>query len=127
VNKKAIIITDGTESIQSIAKAISDLLNDYKVKIIPAEKFAGNDLLPANPFFIGCENPNPASFTYLEEMLSHINLASRKCGIFSTNEQTFEYLKNIINDSEADLYDPLLIINTEDINSKTGEWIGKLI
>ena len=102
VSKKALIITDGTESIQSIALLITDVLSDFKVKICTGEKFNGTDLLPVDIFFLGCEKIKPESFAYLEEMLSHINLASRKCGIFSVNKKTLQYLLGIVKDSEAD-------------------------
>ncbi|MDR3020122.1 MAG: hypothetical protein LBU66_04385 [Treponema sp.] len=124
---KAIIITDGTESIQSIAKSISDSLSGFNAAIIPCDKFMGNDLLPADVFFIGCENPNPDSFSYLEKLLLHINLASRKCGIFSTKEKTIKYLKSILNSCEAEVRDPL-IINNEKINSKDiNRWLKGLL
>jgi hypothetical protein len=107
--KKAIIITDESESIQSIARSIKDALSGVKTKVITAQKFVGNDILPADIFILGCEKPTPESFAYLEELLSHINLAPRKCCIFSTSEKTIKYLKGIVKDCEADLAEPLTI------------------
>jgi hypothetical protein len=122
--KKALIITDGTQSIQSIAQSISQTLSGYNINLCPAEKFAGNDLLPADIFFIGCENPKPSSFAYLEELLLHINLSSRKCGIFSVNKKTLDYLGGILKDSEADLFEPLLSGSAvSDVEIK--DWINK--
>ena len=106
--KNVLIITDGAKSIDLIAQSIKKSLADCKVKLCPAEKFAGTDLLPAQAFILGCEKPHPDSFAYLKEMLSHINLASRKCGIFSTNEKALKYLGGLVKDCEADLGDPLL-------------------
>jgi hypothetical protein len=107
--KKALILTDGTESIQSAAAAIADALTGYKTEVCPGETFAGTDILPAEIFFIGCEKTHPASFVYLAEMLAHINLADRSCGIFSTNEKTIVWLETIVKDCEASLGEPLLI------------------
>jgi hypothetical protein len=109
--RRVLIITDEAQSIQSIARSISNVLTNCNVKILTAQEFSGDDLLPAEIFFIGCENPNPSSFAYLEELLLHINLVSRKCGIFSTNKKTLDYLQNIVKDSETGLFEPLLVGN----------------
>ena len=107
--KRILIVTDGTEFIQSLARAITNELPDYKTEICSGEVFAGTDLLPAETFFVGCEKPHPASFAYLTEMLEHINLAGRKCGVFSTNEKTLKYLQGLVKDCDAALTDPLLV------------------
>ena len=106
--EKVIIITDGTESILSIARSLADSMTEYKVSICPVEKFSGTDILPAQIFFIGCEKPSPQSFSYLEELFSHINFAGRKCGVFSTNKNAFKYLEKLVKDSEVTLGEPLL-------------------
>ena len=107
--KTALIITDGTEEIKAAAKVISGALEDFSVSICEAEKFSGTNLLPVNLFIIGCEKPKPASFAYLQELLLHINLASRKCGVFSTKESTLKYLRGLVKDCDADLGEPLLV------------------
>jgi len=112
--RKALIITDGTEEIKTAAKnisgALSDIaLSDFNVKICEAQKFEGTDLLPVNLFIIGCEKSDPASFAYLKEFLLHINLASRKCGVFSTNKSALKYLSGLVKDCEADLGEPLSV------------------
>ena len=127
VSKKALIITDGSESIQSIAQIISGALKDFKVKICAAAEFEGVDLLSAEIFFIGCEKNSPSSFKYLEDMLSHINLASRKCGIFSVNEIPLKYLAKIIKDSEADAGEPLLAHNGSVNQTAVNKWLKKII
>jgi hypothetical protein len=81
--KKALIITDGTKPIRLIALPVKEALADYKVKICPAKRFAGTDLLSADIFFIGCKRPKPKSFAYLEDFFSHIIFVSINCGIFS--------------------------------------------
>ena len=102
------IVTDGTDSIQAIAKSITGALIGYKVEIRAGESFVGTDLLEAQIFFVGCEKPNPASFAYLSQMLAHINLAGRPCGVFSTNGNALKYLSGIVKDSDAALGEPLL-------------------
>jgi hypothetical protein len=121
--KKAVIITDGSEVIQSIAHSIKETLSGVKAKIIPVDKFAGNDLLPVDIFILGCEKPNLASFAYLEDMLSHINLASRKCCIFSTSEKTIKYLKGIVKACEADLTQPYLTVKDKFKKSDVKSWL----
>jgi len=112
---KALIITDGTESIQSIALLIKESLADYKTDIYTADNFLGNEILPADIFFIGCQEPSPASFEFLETMLSHINLASRKCGVFSINKKTGKYLLSILKDSEVYTSEPLIVSNLSEV------------
>ncbi|WP_461248360.1 hypothetical protein, partial [Treponema sp. R6D11] len=95
---------------------------DYAVKICPAGEFEGTDLLPAQIFFLGCDSPKPASFSYLEEMLSHINLVSRKCGIFSSDKNSLKYLDGILKDCEADIGEPLLLNGGTD-TTKIEKWL----
>jgi hypothetical protein len=124
--KKVLIITDSDVSLESTAQSIKNCLQGYAVKICPAQEFAGTDLLPAQIFFLGCGSPKPASFSYLEEMLSHINLVSRKCGIFSSDKKSLEYLAGILKDCEADLGEPLLITNGND-NPAIEKWLKGVI
>lgn len=125
--KKALIITDGTKQIRSIALAIKNTLSDYKVKICPAKRFSAEILLPVDFFFIGSKRPKPRSFAYLQEFFAHVNLASRKCAIFSINEKALNYLSGILQDSEADLKDPLLMPD-EEVNKDTVEkWLKKVL
>jgi len=127
MDRKALIITDGTESILPIASLISDVLSGFQVKICCGEKFCGTDLLPAEIFFLGCEKANPASFTYIKEMLSHINLASRKCGIFSTNKAALDYLAKIVKDCEADLGAPLQVVSEIIPKPKLQKWVESIV
>ena len=127
VNKKVLIVTDETESIQLIAKSIMSALTDYTVIIRCGDKFAGTDLLPTDTFFIGCGKPNPVSFTYLTEMLAHINLADRKCGIFSTNEKSIKYLRKILKDCEAGIDELLLTEGGKGHSALIKKWLKGLI
>jgi hypothetical protein len=127
VSKKALIITDGTESINLLAKAVKKALTGFNVKICNADKFAGTDILPADIFFLGCENPSLSSFAYLEELLSHINLASRKCGVFSTKQKTLKYLCDILKSSEAALGETMISLDGGYQQSDINKWIKGII
>jgi hypothetical protein len=102
--KTVLIVTDGAESTAKIAGDIAIALEGNKVSVKTASGFEGTDLLPADVFFIGCEAPKPASFSYLAELLRHINLAGRPCGVFSSgSEKAAKYLAGLLKDSEAAL------------------------
>ncbi len=88
--------------------------------------FNGSDLLPCGTFFIGCKAPSPASFAYLEKMLAHINLVSRKCGIFSDNNEAIAYLKNILKDSEVKIGAPL-VGSADFVKTVIKDWIKDFI
>jgi len=125
VSDNALIITDGSESIQSVAKLITESMSGYKVKICPAHEFEGVNLLSAGVFFIGCENSRPESFAYLEKLLLHINLASRKCGVFSVKEKTVNYLCKLLKDCDASLGEPLVAANIK--KSEIKKWIKGIL
>ena len=125
--ERVLIITDGTESIQLAARSIENALTDYKTEICLGDVFSGTDLLPAEKFFIGCEKPHPASFAYLAQMLAHINLAGRKCGIFSTNEKALKYLGGILKDSEACLGQPFMFADGKINQPALKKWIKGII
>jgi len=127
VSKKALIITDGTESIDAIACLIAAALPDYKVKICSGHNFEGTDLLPVDVFFIGCESSSPRLFSYFEDLLSHINLASRKCGVFSVNEKSLKYLCAIVEDCEASLGSPLYVSSKPAPVKELEKWVRTII
>jgi len=127
VSRKAIIITDGAKSTESLAKPIKQALAGFSVNIYAADKFAGNDLFPADIFFLGAEKPNPPSFSYVEEMLAHINLASRKCAVFSTSQKALNYLGSILKDSEAAQGDTLLSLDGGYQQADIDKWVKGLL
>ncbi|MCL2243788.1 MAG: hypothetical protein FWC03_04880 [Treponema sp.] len=122
--KKVLIITDGTELIESIARSVKSALK-CTVKISHAGKLDGTDLLSAETFFIGCEKPNPSSFDYLSDMLKHINFAGRHCGIFSANNKALKYLGGIIKDCEVITGEPLLIAGHDAVS--VSNWVNTII
>jgi hypothetical protein len=100
--KNVLIVTDGAASTMKAAEQIAAALTGSQVVIRAASEFAGTDILPAEVFFLGCETPKPPSFAYLEELLRHINLAGRSCGVFSPNsEKAAKYLAGLVKDCEA--------------------------
>ena len=100
---------DGTDAVKKASDAISAALEGYHVVVRSAEAFTGTDLLPAHAFFLGCGMPKPASFNYIAQMLSHINLSGRPCGVFSQNKAALNYLSELVKDSGAAKGKPLLI------------------
>jgi hypothetical protein len=123
--KTALIITDGTESIQKIADVIAVSLRENRVTIRSASGLAGTDMLSADAVFIGCEEPNPVSFAYLAELLRHINLAGRSCGLFSSrSEKAAAYLSDLVRDSELALDQRIIFGNDAGDVSKWAERIA---
>jgi hypothetical protein len=128
--RKVLILTDDDAPIQQMARDIAAIIGTYpayQVQTVQAEDFSGIDLLPSYAFFLGCKEPGPPSFAYMEDMLGHINLAGRRCGVLSSSSGGLEYLSNLVNDSEAALGEPLL---TKDgaVDPKTLQsWVGSII
>ena len=120
-----LILTDGSEETVKMAAGIAAALKGNKVSVKPVSDFKGNDLLPAEVFFLGCEKPRPESFSYLEDLLKHINLAGRPCGVFSPgSEKAVEYLAGLVKDCEAALNPEFLSINSgKDIT----RWAQKIV
>ena len=127
MSKKALIVTDGTESIKKIAQYISDALIGFSVKVCSAEKFEGTDILAADAFFLGCAQSSPSSFSNIEEMLKHINLASRKCAVFTVDLKTVNYLCAVFKDCEASLGAPLHVVSNEPEKSALNKWVKSVI
>ena len=104
MKRKVLILTDDSQKTAEMAAGIAASLKGYPVSIKDASQFKGNDILPADAFFLGCDKPKPDSFAYIEDLFLHINLAGRPCGVFSPGGQsTAKYLTGIVRDSEAAL------------------------
>ena len=109
--KFVLIITDDTNKTVEMAAGIAAALKNNKVSIKSICDFQGNDILPADVFFLGCEKPNPDSFAYIEDLFLHINLAGRPCGVFSPGgKAAAKYLSGLVRDSEAAL-NPNALLN----------------
>ena len=123
--KTVLIVTDGTEKTVKMAGDIAKALKGHKVSIREASAFAGTDLLPAQVLFFGCGESSPPSFEYLYEMLGHINLAGRSCGVFSpSSAKAGKYLTQMVKSSEITLNPEIL---TEANLSGLSEWAAKVI
>jgi len=102
--KTVLIVTDGSAGVAELAGEIAAALEGSKVSTKAASGFMGNDILPADAFFLGCEKPRPAAFAYFADVLKHINLAGRPCGVFSSgSESAVNYLAGLVKDCEAAL------------------------
>jgi adenine phosphoribosyltransferase len=125
--KNVLIVTDGIDATQKMAARIAKALKGARAVSITALDFAGTDMLAAEAYFFGCAEPNPASFAYLRDILKHINLAGRPCGVFSpVSDQAIDFLTAMVRDSEAALYSkPLFAANIEYVKSWTDQVISK--
>jgi hypothetical protein len=105
--KSVLIVTDGAESTTRVAAEIAAVFTaasaGNKVKVVTAADFAATDLLPADICFFGAEGPAPASFSGLEQLLLHINLAGRSGGLFAGSAKAAAYLRRMVHDSELRL------------------------
>jgi hypothetical protein len=120
-----LIVTDEAESTQEMGARIAGELAGNEVVLKNASEFSGDDILPADTFFFGCESPHPRSFAYFEQVLLHINLAGRSCGLFSPHSlAAIRYLVRLVRDSGLILHvEPFLKAKSGDI----GAWIQKTI
>jgi hypothetical protein len=128
--KKIAIITDGAAPIQEAAENIAAIIggcSGYSAAVIQAERFSGTDLLPAYAIFLGCEEPAPSSFAYIEALMGHINLAGRPCGIFSSNAKALEYLSGLVRDSEIALGKPFQTENGKIDTEKLKNWVQNIL
>jgi len=113
--RNVLIVTDGSGETAKMAARIVAALKGNKVAVKTVSEFEGNDILPAQAFFLGCEKPKQDSFAYLADLLKHINLAGRPCGVFSPeSEKAAKYLAALLSDSEAALNPQLLFAASGD-------------
>jgi len=143
--ESVLIVIDGDEKTELAAEAIARGIMETwgwggtRITIKPGAIFRVEDLLRADVFFIGCERPSPPEFGGLEELLQHINLAGRRCGIFSMavppsiteTTETIRYLEGILKVSEAKLFStPFYDTGTADYPVLTGvalkAWLGRV-
>ena len=118
--KVVLVITDGADETVKMAAKIASALKGNQVSVKSASEFKGNDILPADVFFLGCEEPNPPPFAYIEDLFKHINLAGRLCGIFSPGSgKAVKYLSNLVRDCEASM--------SQDPGTGIGKWALKVV
>jgi hypothetical protein len=123
--KRVLIVTDGADPVRKLADRIEKAMPKAFVTAKAAAEFIGSDILSAEICIFGCETPRPASFAHLEEVLLHINLVGRPCGLFSPlSSGAVQYLSGIVRDSELAVWEPSLVSPSgEDIN----RWVKSLV
>jgi hypothetical protein len=127
--KNALILTDDSGSARDLAGRIAAEMRGVTVRILTASHFTGRDLLPADYCFFGCEQPHPPEFAYLEELLEHINLVGRPCGVFSPDSaEALRYLANLTGPSELALNpEPLLGGALKMSASTIQQWVAGIL
>jgi hypothetical protein len=125
--KNVLIVTDGAVSTARVAGEIAAVFTaasaDSKVKIVTASDFVATDLLPADICFFGAEQPAPASFAGLEQLLLHINLAGRPGGLFAGSARAAAYLRRIVHDSELRVSSPPFVAGK---SGTVKSWVGTI-
>lgn len=108
--KNVLILVDESDVIKDVGRRLAVHLEAVHVAIVDAADFAATDLLPADAYFFGCQQPHSARFSEVERVLKGINLAGRPCGLFTLSAKSaIEYLRSITRDTElAVFHEPLL-------------------
>ena len=141
MERKILIIIDNSGTLRDLADSIAASIKNlpskgtpsasYSVSVMEADHLSAVDLLPANAFFLGCEKPRSFSFSYVEDLFAHINLAGRFCGIFSTNFTAIKYLSSLVRSSEVTVSIPPLgesdYTDHMDLPMKLQNWAVDLI
>ena len=128
---QVLILTDDAVSTVNSAKIIAGAIEKmyidrYDIQVQQAQNFSATELLPAKTFFIGAESPSPASFNYIEDLFKHINFAGRRCGIFSQDNKTFDYLVKILSDTDVSMAEPFLIKEVND-EAEMKNWLQSIL
>ncbi|GHV75186.1 hypothetical protein AGMMS49942_00070 [Spirochaetia bacterium] len=121
--KNALILTDNSGVTRDLAGLLAAEMRGITVQVLTASNFTGSDILPADYCFFGCAEPHPPEFAYLEELLAHINLAGRPCGVFSPGSaEALRYLTDLTGPSE-------LALNPESLlgNAKLQQWVAGIL
>jgi hypothetical protein len=129
-NKKIVILTDGAAPVQEMAENIAAIIGafpDYSAAVIQAKDFSGTDFLAAHAVFLGCQEPQPASFASIQAFLGHINLAGRPCGLFSSGARALEYLAALVHDSEIAADRPFQTENDTIDREKLKNWVQDIL
>ena len=127
-NRKILIITDTSDQMQSLAARITAVIMNppferYSIITTEVEQFSTTELLPAQVFFLGCQNKESFSNEYLEDLFTHINLAGRSCGIFSPDARAIIHLEKLVADSDVTVGKPLFIKNDTVEDADLQNWV----
>jgi hypothetical protein len=129
--RNILIIIDNGAVTGGIARNIAAVFGvapfaDWSAKVVSAVDFSPTMLLPSHAFFLGCEKPEPPDFTPINELLKHINLAGRPCGVFSPQAGAVKYLSGLVRDSEAAIGSPLVVkgaVNSRELK----KWVRGIV
>jgi len=130
--RKMLIILDNGADTRKVTEHIAAVLGsapfeNWSAAVSSVKDFSPTQLLSASAFLLGCEKPDTPEFTDIKELLKHINLAGRPCGVFSTKAGAVKYLSGLVRDSEAALGSPLVIENGAVDGRKVKKWVGSII
>jgi hypothetical protein len=129
-NRQIVIIIDNAAQTRELAGNIAAVIGEYQgysAMVVSAEAFSATDIIPASVFFLGCGEPEPPSFQYLETLFKHINLAGRSCGIFSSCAKSIKYLSVLVGESETTLGKPFLAKDGAADHEKLHHWIQNIL
>lgn len=108
--KNVLILVDESNALKEVGRQLAAHLAPAHVAIIDAADFSATDILPADAYFFGCQEPHPLRFSEVERVLKGINLAGRPCGLFTLSaKNAIEYLRTITRDADLAVFpEPLL-------------------
>lgn len=120
-----VVFEDEKEGLEAIAKNIKTQVGSKAlVKTRPASEVAVAEILAADVYAFGVENPSSHAWTEVKRLLSGMNLAGRKAGFFTSGSGASDKLKAAFSSTE-------LIVAQEDLVADkadgTGPWIKALI
>ncbi|PKL08693.1 MAG: hypothetical protein CVV51_07555 [Spirochaetae bacterium HGW-Spirochaetae-7] len=120
-----VIFEDEKENLEAIAKNIKTQVGSKAlVKTRPASEVAIAEILAADVYAFGVENPSSHAWAEVKRLLAGMNLAGRKAGFFASRAGVVDKLKAALLPAE-------LIVAEEDLVAEqaegTGPWIQALI
>jgi hypothetical protein len=130
--RKMLIILDNGAVTRKVTENIAAILGtapfeNWSAAVTSVKDFSPTMILSANAFLLGCEKPELPEFTGVKELLKHINLAGRPCGVFSSQAGAVKYLSGLVHDSEAALGSPFVVEKGEVDGRKVKKWVGSII
>ncbi|WP_304222343.1 hypothetical protein [Gracilinema caldarium] len=129
--KNVLILVDDSDVIKDVGRQLAVHLAPAHVAIVDAADFAATDMLPADAYLFGCQEPHPARFSEVERVLKGINLAGRPCGLFTlSSKSAIEYLRAITQDAEVAVFsEPLLyeVLPPENRAARVKSWVQSVL
>ena len=123
--KVLVIVEDGREILESMAKEAKTYLDDNAaVKVRTATEVAIADILAADAYAFGVDNAGALAWTELRRILQGINLAGRKALFFSGKSGGADALKKAFEPAELSVIHPVQIAAKDD---GKGSWASVLI